>query len=1137
MLKSDISEVTGQAIEAGGELWYDIQRVDRMKPFLMTLASDSDHWLFLLSNGGLTAGRINPDNALLPYYTQDKLNDMSGTSGSTTLLRIGGGDARIWAPFSESADWDDNLHRSVRKNLLGNHIILEEVNLAEKLVVRISWRPSERFGFVRKTEIINQGEEAVELEVLDGLRNLMPPGLEQRFQNEFSILGDAYKQTEIVAPENIGVYHLSSVPTDLAEPMEALRCSVAWQVGRSGVTHMVTDAQLTEFRRSGTVEAEPHSRGKRGSYLTAGSVKLAPGESQAWYTCADVNQDSPSVEQLRALLGSGEDLVALIEADCDASSEGMRAMLASADGLQESALTRRSMRHTSNTLFNLMRGGAFPTGYELPVDDVVETVRHFNKEAAAKLEAILGEEESLTCYAPWDETHAVAQSGQDGLRLLREYLPLSFSRRHGDPSRPWNRFSIEIKEADGSPRFYYQGNWRDIFQNWEALLHSYPEYAEATICRFLNASTADGYNPYRLTKDGFDWEIIEPSDPWANIGYWGDHQIVYLLRLLETSIKFNPGRLNRLLREETFVYAEVPYRIRSFQEIIKNPRETVDYDTEAEARIEGRIKAIGADGKLMHTRDGAMVHISLLEKLLNPLLAKLSNFIPGGGIWMNTQRPEWNDANNALVGYGISVVTLGYVARYLKFMIEEFGAELESGSFKVSQEIAGLIEAQLEVFSGSEVVASPEERMAVMERLGEPASRFRQSLYDNGLSGDKVDVDGSLILEFLRKALMHANASLLDNKREDGLWHSYNLVKPTNGSAEIGRLFVMLEGQVSILSSGLLDASTALGLIRSLRESALYRADQDSFVLYPDKSMPDFLDKNRIPLETARQIPLLAKMLDAGDRRLVSPLSGSEITFNGDFNNVNDVRKAVDAIRSDAALKDLADSDGEQVMELFEEIFNHHAFTGRSGTFFAYEGLGSIYWHMVSKLVLAVQENYLDLKGSCSAEESAELLDWYRKFRDGLGVEKNPAVYGAFPTDAYSHTPAHAGAQQPGMTGQVKEDVLIRLGELGVSLKGGEVSFRPDMLEDGEFAKETVTFNAIAVDGSGEALQIQPGSMAFTFCQVPVVYTAGTGSASIRIHGGNGDVQELDALTIPADLSRKIFRRTGEVKRIEVNFA
>jgi len=45
----------------------------------------------------------------------------------------------------------------------------------------------------------------------------------------------------------------------------------------------------------------------------------------------------------------------------------------------------------------------------------------------------------------------------------------------------------------------------------------------------------------------------------------------------------------------------------------------------------------------------------------------MSNFIPEAGIWMNTQRPEWNDANNALVGNGVSMVTLYYLRRFLTF--------------------------------------------------------------------------------------------------------------------------------------------------------------------------------------------------------------------------------------------------------------------------------------------------------------------------------------------------------------------------------------------------------------------------------------------------------------------------------------
>ena len=113
---------------------------------------------------------------------------------------------------------------------------------------------------------------------------------------------------------------------------------------------------------------------------------------------------------------------------------------------------------------------------------------------------------------------AKADDDQNFKRLCYEYLPLKFSRRHGDPSRPWNKFSINTRNEDGSKILDYQGNWRDIFQNWEALVHSYPEFIEGMIHKFLNATTFDGYNPYRVTKDGFDWETIEPDNPWSYIG-------------------------------------------------------------------------------------------------------------------------------------------------------------------------------------------------------------------------------------------------------------------------------------------------------------------------------------------------------------------------------------------------------------------------------------------------------------------------------------------------------------------------------------------------------------------------------------------------------------------------------------------
>ena len=79
------------------------------------------------------------------------------------------------------------------------------------------------------------------------------------------------------------------------------------------------------------------------------------------------------------------------------------------------------------------------------------------------------------------------------------------------------------------------------------------------------------------------------------------------------------------------------------------------------------VQEFGGDGRLLWS-NGQVLLVSLAEKLLVPAMSKLANFVPGGGIWMNTQRPEWNDANNALVGNGISVVTLIYLRRYLEHL-------------------------------------------------------------------------------------------------------------------------------------------------------------------------------------------------------------------------------------------------------------------------------------------------------------------------------------------------------------------------------------------------------------------------------------------------------------------------------------
>ena len=65
---SDLTEVN-----INNETYYKISNVDRMRPFFMSIVSNSKHWMFISSNGGLSAGRTNSNNALFPYYTDDKI--------------------------------------------------------------------------------------------------------------------------------------------------------------------------------------------------------------------------------------------------------------------------------------------------------------------------------------------------------------------------------------------------------------------------------------------------------------------------------------------------------------------------------------------------------------------------------------------------------------------------------------------------------------------------------------------------------------------------------------------------------------------------------------------------------------------------------------------------------------------------------------------------------------------------------------------------------------------------------------------------------------------------------------------------------------------------------------------------------
>ena len=1132
-------DIKGELVNFDNEDYYKISNSDAMRPFFMSIVSDSNHWMFISSNGGLSAGRKNSESSLFPYYTDDKITESADITGSKTIFQIHiKGKTYIWEPFSVRQSGLYRITRNLYKNSYGNKVIFEEVNKDLGLTYRYQWSSSNQFGFVKTSTIVNNSFKNISVTFLDGLQNILPSGVTSDLQNSRSNLVDAYKKSELLPEVGLGIYALSAFIVDKAEPSEALKSNIVWSIGAENPTHLVSSLQLDNFRSGNKVEQEIDIKAEKGAYFISSDLELEANSEKDWMFVTNVNQSITGVTEISEMIKNEADLAGLVQEDIEAGTKRLIQLTGASDGLQASDDTLTNSRHFANTLFNIMRGGIFDDGYNIERQDFIKYIANANKKVFKKKEDVLN---ALPELFTLHDIHNIAEQDEDKnfKRLCFEYLPLKFSRRHGDPSRPWNKFSINTRsEIDGSKILDYEGNWRDIFQNWEALAHAYPEYIESMIHKFLNATTFEGYNPYRVTKGGFDWEIIEENDPWSYIGYWGDHQIIYLLKFLEFIEDHYPSRLEKRFSEDIFVYANVPYKIKSYEHTLINPKDTIDFDHDLDAKIHQKKEELGADGALLRDKTFFIYKVNLIEKLLATVLAKVSNFIPEGGIWLNTQRPEWNDANNALVGNGVSMVTLNYLNRFLNFF-EKIVSQSETERVEISSELAtffnevvATLQTNKNILSGH---VSNKDRKTVLDGLGQAGSKYRDGIYENGFSSDKTAVSKTELLEFLQTTKAYLQHTIDANKRSDNMYHAYNLMTVENDSeVSISYLPEMLEGQVAALSSGYLAPNEALDLLDGLKSSALFREDQYSYILYPDRELPRFDKRNNIPSDKVEQSELLKQLVADGNAQIIEKDVLGNYHFNGNFNNANSLKEALNNLPLEA-YEPLVEKETTLLLNIFEDIFNHKSFTGRSGTFYGYEGLGSIYWHMVSKLLVAVQENcLLAINNNESEELIGKLLDHYYEINAGIGVHKSPELYGAFPTDPYSHTPATKGAQQPGMTGQVKEDVLCRIGELGVFVDNGCIVFNPRLLRKSEFLKSSKIFHYTNINKEEKEIELEANSLCFTYCQIPIIYKLAK-KENLKVVFSQDTVLEFDTLELDSQTSKKVFERTGEINQIIVS--
>ena len=122
------------------------------------------------------------------------------------------------------------------------------------------------------------------------------------------------------------------------------------------------------------------------------------------------------------------------------------------------------------------------------------------------------------------------------------------------------------------------------------------------------------------------------------------------------------------------------------------------------------------------------------------------------------------------------------------------------------------------------------------------------------------------------------------------------------------------------------------------------------------------------------------------------------------------------------------------------------------------------------------------------------------------------------------------------MTGQVKEEIITRMGELGCTIKNGNLIFSPRLLKISEFLIKETTFSYVDINQKMCELVLNQNQLAFTYCQVPIVYELKDIEQNISVSYTDNKIEIVRGDSLTKEMSAEIFSRSGKIKEIKVCF-
>ena len=632
-------------------------------------------WVFYVNRGQAIAsfGIENKNKAIMEFRPADQSYAATDLKGFRTFLRI---NEEYYEAFS-AANIDKNIEREmlIDKNIL----VIKEVNESFGIETKVTYYtlPEEEFSaLVRVVEIKNIGNRELNIELVDGLPEVLPFGISNNLYKDMGFTARAWMETTNVE-NNI--------------PLFGVRTSV-------GDTEIVEELKSAYFYFA--------SNGKN-------LLKNVYDKNALFGTDA-------SLQRARIFETSGIEGVNEI-------TQYTENILPCAFGIDKKNLkTGEIFRINSMIGFSEKQEYISENIDRLMTNEYIDEKKLVAEKIVNDLTKGIKTKTSSEAFDSYCEQNYLDNMLRGGYPLIfenknKQIVYHIFSRKHGDLERDYNFFSLQAnKYSQGN------GNFRDVLQNRRNDVFFNPEVGEFNIKMFMNFIQADGNNPlvikgttfklesdfdevlkyaenkkaileeYLLKKEFTPGEVlsfINKNEITLNIseeefiktllyysnqyeqaefgeGYWIDHW-TYLMDLIDSYKEIYPENMEKLLFEEkTYKTFDSPAFVKARKDKYKlhNGKVMQIGALEESEEKEHLIKKRGHNYLVDVNQE--IYKSNLFEKLFLLGVMKFTGLDPlGMGIEMEANKPGWNDALNGLPGiFGSGMSETFELKRVVKFL-------------------------------------------------------------------------------------------------------------------------------------------------------------------------------------------------------------------------------------------------------------------------------------------------------------------------------------------------------------------------------------------------------------------------------------------------------------------------------------